>query len=484
MAIAQVVSGLDEEVLANMLCNVSVGVAVGSDASCLECRSAVDLLVRLLARLYPTMAFRDESGCGFDRKAASLARQINPGIDVSHKPTVEVAVGAVRGELNATDTFFAGCDGWTARLSREKPQSCGSSNNPFGAGLVACLAASEVFKQLFKPEAQLGHELELSIPPSCISIANRYDVEGVVGNLVLAGAGAIGNATAWALSRVQVRGTIDIVDDEAIDLGNLQRYVLAKRIDENKLKAEFVAEQFNGTLKANAHPVKISKYLELRNSRTDLLLLALDSAYDRRAAQASLPRRIANAWTQPNDLGVSVHNFLQGACVNCLYRPEGQQTNEDATLAECFGVMDRLMEVRSMLHKNEGAPRYLLEAISVARNVPLEKLLPFEGRSLRQLYSEGFCGGAVIPLKNLDAEDVDVHVPLAHQSAMAGVLLAAAAIRSGLGEPHASIVTQFDVLKPQTKFQSYPVNKDTSGGCICQDEDYIDVFLQKYVDKN
>ena len=50
------------------------------------------------------------------------------------------------------------------------------------------------------------------------------------------------------------------------------------------------------------------------------------------------PRRVANAWTQPGDLGVSSHDFLEGACVNCLYLPDGEQKNEDQIIAGIFRV--------------------------------------------------------------------------------------------------------------------------------------------------
>ena len=66
--------------------------------------------------------------------------------------------------------------------------------------------------------------------------------------------------------------------------------------------------------------------------------------------------------------------------------------------------------------------------IPLGSALPLAKLLPFEGRPLRTLYTEGFCGGAVIPLGDPERPANDVHVPLAHQSALAGVLLAAAAV--------------------------------------------------------
>ena len=104
----------------------------------------------------------------------------------------------------------------------------------------------------------------------------------------------------------------------------------------------------------NSFPARL---LEKTHHQAENLLLALDSAKDRRAAQASLPRRIANAWTQPSDLGVSQHEFLDGACVNCLYLPEIRQRNEDDIIAEALGVPERLMEVRELLYRRDGAPR-------------------------------------------------------------------------------------------------------------------------------
>ena len=479
IAIAQAISGLDETRLETMLGGVCVGVVLGAGATGSEGRAAVDLLVRLFARLYPAITVRDESNGGAYREAAELARRVNPRVDLSQTPTVEVVIGSVSGGRKVPRTLFAGSSGWTARLSRSDPQTCGNSNNPFGAGLVACLAAADVFRHLFLQGAELEDDLEIAIP-AAVASDDDPEVNGDVGRLVLAGAGAVGNATAWALSRAHVIGSIEIVDNESIDLGNLQRYVLAERDAENKPKAEFLAAKFAGPLRAQAYGCSLAEFLERKGYRTEVLLLALDSATDRRAAQASLPRRIANAWTQPGDLGVSVHNFTKGACVNCLYQPNGQQSSEDVIIAESFGVSDRLMEVRELLHKREGATRSLLEAISAARGVALEKLLPFEGRSLWDLYSEGFCGGAVIALGEIGVPADDVHVPLAHQSALAGVLLAAAAVRLGQREPEHSTIAQLDVLRSQERFQVYPVAKDSRGSCICQDKDYVEAFRGKY----
>ena len=123
---------------------------------------------------------------------------------------------------------------------------------------------------------------------------------------------------------------------------------------------EYIARKFNGMLNANAYQCELAEFVQKKRHTVDCLLLALDSAYHRRSAQASLPRWIANAWTQPGDLGVSTHDFLDGACVYCLYLPDGTSKNEDEIIAETFGVPDRVMQIRILLYKNEGAPRICL----------------------------------------------------------------------------------------------------------------------------
>ena len=481
VAISQVISGLDEQRLEARLADVCIGVTIGPDAGSEEGRAMADLLVRLLARLYPSLVIREEGEGGVGDQVSALARRINPRIDLSGQPTIEVVVGTARPRWKTARTVFVGSKSWSARLSTHDPQGCGASNNPFGAGLASCLAAADVFRHVFLPGAeQLDGECEIAVPNVGEWATDDGDVHGNVGSVVLAGAGAIGNAAAWALSRTRVEGSIEIVDHESVDLGNLQRYVLAERDDEERPKSPFVAGEFNGKLSASAHECTLAEFLQKKRHKVDNLLLALDSAKDRCAAQASLPRRVANAWTQPGDLGVSSHDFLEGACVNCLYLPDGEQKNEDQIIAESFGVPDRLMQVRTLLYQNAGAPRDLLVAIATARDLSLTKLLPFEGRPLRALYTEGFCGGAVIPLGDLGRPANDVHVPLAHQSALAGVLLAAAGVRMGLSGRVDSVVTRYDVLKPQKRFQVSPAAKHAGERCICQDADYREVYRRKY----
>src|SRR6185312_4825959 len=330
VAIAQAISGLDEDRLSGALDKVRVGVTLGRDSEHIEGRALTDLLVRLLARLYPTLIFRAESKSAAAESARDLARRINPHVTLEGKPTIELVVGSTRLRSWASQRLYAGSTGWTATFSDNKPQSCGNSNIPFGAGVAACLAAANLFRRVFLPESALDTDVTFDTMDHNRAAGSSIPTAKMSTDLVLAGCGAIGNAAVWALSRAPMSGKITLVDHQSIDLGNLQRYVLADRVDEGSAKPAVAARFFIGALKAIPVEQDLASFLETNGHRIDHLLLALDSAQDRRAAQASLPRWITNAWSQPGDLGISTHDFLNGACVSCLYLPERALMNEDA----------------------------------------------------------------------------------------------------------------------------------------------------------
>lgn len=480
VAAAQAISGLDKERLAHQLDRVVVGVTLGSDADTAEGRALADLLVRLLARLYPKLTLKAPGARALLATMEDLASCINPNIETGGTPTVEVVIGNPRLTRSKATRIFAGTRSWDGRVSASQTLSCGDSSIPFGAGIAACLVAANIFRHIFLASPQLDSDATFSALENGELLKFRKRIRGSAGRIVLIGAGAIGNAAAWALSRTQMTGEVHIVDHERVDLGNLQRYVLTARSDVGAQKSELLAGKFQGPLSAVPFDTDLANYLQANGHVHQKMLLALDSARDRRAAQASLPKWVANAWTQPGDLGMSTHDFLNGACVSCLYLPEQAGHNEDQLIAEALGIPDRIMEVRTLLFRGEGTPRGLLDAIASARNVDIERLLPFEGRTVRSLYTDGFCGGAVIPLGQIGAPRADVHVPLAHQSAFAGILLAAAAVRHSLGGAKGSKITQLDVLKRLPMELTRPAAKPERQNCICQDADYRAAFDAKY----
>ena len=78
VAVSQVISGLDEKRLASRLADVRIGVTIGPDAGGDEGRATADLLVRLLARLYPSIIIRDEGAGGVGDEVRALARADQP----------------------------------------------------------------------------------------------------------------------------------------------------------------------------------------------------------------------------------------------------------------------------------------------------------------------------------------------------------------------------------------------------------------------
>jgi hypothetical protein len=484
LAASQVLAGFDEERIRAALDSVRVGVAIGTDAAnCTEGRAIVDLIIRLLARLYPTLVVRCEIGAqDAASDAMSLARKINPNIDFVSDPTIEIAIGAALPCAGGWPRIFVGSNGWNAFVGTKESRTLGSSQNPFGAGAAACFAAANLFRWVFQGgEASLDKDSTFSVLQNEQRQASDAPLEGSLGEIVLVGVGAIGNAAGWALSRLPMEGVLHIVDHQVIDLGNLQRYVLADRSDEAGIKAEVVARYFQGNVQSKPHALNFENFVASKGYAWPRMILALDSSRDRRATQASLPQWIANAWTQPGDLGVSSHDFLDGACVSCLYLAGHALENEDAIIASALGIPEQLMHIRTLLHNGDGIPRVLLDSIAMAHAIPIDRLLPFEGRPLRNLYTEGFCGGAVIPLGAVGTPRQEIHVPLAHQSALAGLLLVATAVRHALGLNRSGThVTRIDVMRPLGSHLTQPAAKDRRGICICQDADYRDVYKSKY----
>ena len=75
-----------------------------------------------------------------------------------------------------------------------------------------------------------------------------------------------------------------------------------------------------------------------------------------------------------------------------------------------------------------------------------------------------------------------LHVPLAFQSALAGLLLASEATRDILtnGAQRKTLVRRINVLRPLNISLPQPVLKAGTGSCICEDLDFITAYRAKY----
>ena len=352
VAISQVIQGFQKDAFVEKLNGVRVAIAFGEEAATSrDGRELLDLSVRLAARLYPSLTFATvPDGEWFADELKTLASSINPNIDTSDTgaSSVGLAIGIDAPAIDA-QTIYAGCEGWLAKVGTTEPCSTSDTGNPYGAGFAACLAAANLFRFLFLPNGRALLDADVSFPPDVDSFPS-LTAAPLNDPLVLVGVGAVGNSAAWALARTPLTGQVYLVDPQVVELSNLQRYVLCERSDEDGIKVEIVGKEFKGSLKALPQRGTWASFLEAEGYRWERVLVALDSARDRRAVQGSLPHWIANAWTQLGDLGVSTHSFLgQDACLACLYLPIQTSKNQDQLVAEGLSIPQLQNQVRILL---------------------------------------------------------------------------------------------------------------------------------------
>ena len=518
LAAHQILNGVTPETFAGMLAAHVVGIALDDHAATSdEGRTGMELSVNLAARLYPRLAIiplGPPAGPGSNaaRELAALARAINPEIELVTDPrsvTAAIVFGSTRFD-GVRHTVYAGSRGWDVLLSPSDPRGSGATANPFGAAAAACFASANVFRAAFGehlPEADPDPELTLSMynrkfreTPAEAPVLGDIPID--VDETIVAGVGAVGSAAVWTLARVAgLRGSLHLVDPEQVTLSNLQRYVLtaqehsAAQVQKVDRAAEVLeaAQRTRGEnrLRVVPHAQRWGDFLRDRgNWHLPRVLTAFDTKGDRLAAQAALPRRLLNAWTQLGDLGVSRHvAFGSEPCLACVYwlRPGGKSDAE--RIGDAMGLPGAPMEIRNMLYTHQPIGPDFVRGVAARREIvdedQIATLLAYSGHSLREFYNEAFCGGVVLRLGGTaDSPDVRVEAPMAFQSALAGVLLAAELVIDAHlpteGAERRPVRTVIDLLRPLAPYLNPPIGRRNDGLCLCNDPDYVAAYEQKY----
>jgi hypothetical protein len=499
LAAAQVLGGFDLSAFQAALQSQVICVAFDREAArSPEASNTLQLAVNLLSRLYPRLAIAplDAEARAVSHELVAHSLAINPAIEITDdlsQVSACIVVGLQRPQVEAP-VVFAGSDGWVVHLSSSAPVGIGTSKNPFGAGAAACLAVANIFRITFAgqlPHSKVDETVRLSLvdyDPSASQPSNHPLRPVDLGESYLVGLGAIGNGAVWALGKLKsLRGKLHLIDHETVDLSNLQRYVLAKQADADAAtpKADLAAHALSGTgLVIDPHRVRWGQFLRTR-SNWDLqrVAVAVDSARDRQAIQAALPRWITNAWTQPDALGVSTHQFIgDSACLMCLYLPDAKQLDLDVVIAQAIGLPDAIREVREMLYRHTPINRQWIDRIATARGISSEPLLGFEGKTLDAFYRQAVCGGVLLRLGSNPNTSANAEAPMAFQSALAGIMLAAELVLNADSTQQADRpdITTINLLRPLGTHLSQPRKKSPTGRCICQDQGYVQRYMAKY----
>lgn len=493
---SQVLTNFDRGDFESILLRNTIEIAFDKNAvDTNEGKYSLDMITRLVVRLYPKIKFRsinldDDS---YHQYLINLAKSINPVIDISENDsTIRVVVGQTKLPSNDIPTIYVGSENWIVKFSSKEPVGSTNHNNPFAAGVAACIASANIFRFVFKdnlPHGYLDSDFSLSIFTFSKTFQdNGPEIKNVsLPESTLVGLGAIGNGFIWALNRIaNLAGDINLIDDEKIELPNLQRYVLADQGSLDHSKVEMAVSHLKNTkLNIHAYPYEWRRFLQERNNWSiNQVAVAVDSAKDRILIQGALPKKIFNAWTQPEALGISRHlNFLKSACLACLYLPNSKAKNRSEEIAENLGLMGEENEklIRGYLALNKAVDESLVGQIAAAKKISVEVLRPYIGKQLDIFYSEVVCGGVLMKLSNDSGQTINVEVPCAFESAMAGILLAAEIVIDAEGlRKSIPTITRFNLLRPLTNYILEDQVKHHLGMCICQDEVFSNAYRVKY----
>jgi molybdopterin/thiamine biosynthesis adenylyltransferase len=487
LSAAQVLRNATYDQISSRLLGTALGIAFDDEAvKTREGRIAVETVVNLASRLFPSICLVALEGRAveYSTRLLEIARGINPEIEIEvgmQKAAFTIVLGRTPVE-NGAPRIYMGSDGWVVRLSADRPQGCKDSGNPFAAGACACFGLANAFRSIFAQELD-GAELDGDVALSLIDF-NGAAQEPLnpawkvpsLGEVHLAGVGAIGSGVIWALRSItEAKGRLVLIDHEDIELSNLQRYIITRQDSIEQGKVQLAAAHWESDIEVVPCKLRWEDYVQTRHKDVvNRVLVALDSPEARCAVQAALPRRIINAWTGHSFLGISRHfSFGEEACLMCLYFPEGKTKNEDEIIAEELRMPERFREIRDLLYRNLPLNRPWLERIASSTGVSIGDLEQFENKSIRELRAKVVCGG--ITFKAGPSNQI-IDVPLAFQSTLAGILLAGELVIDvqSLRTTPTRTITQLNILKPipSELFEARPKH----AACICCDPIYKEIY--------
>ncbi len=463
-------------------------------------RAGYLLAVNLGTRLYPRLSL--DAPAGLAEEGESLARAINPGCEFGAAPLDSLILSWRGGEPTANRVTLA-AEGWNLWIDAT---ASGSSAAPPAAMAAAALGMGELFRALFSDRLEHGRTEPAPMSLNLITLGEPLETPPLpdtieLGPVHLAGCGAIGQALAATLKELPVKGTLYAVDHDQLDTGNLQRYLLSTAVDIGAAKPALIERAFAG------HPLAVER-IPTRwgaDERTvpgcETVLSALDSKQGRIELQAGLPREIFNAWTQPQDIGVSRHQaFGSDPCLACLGWPRRARPSESQLIASALGEHElrvlhylitaipvgRSLPAASIQATGRlGLPddaatwaeRSLLEDLIERYGLPREEFEAFQELPIRALYRDAVCAGMLLEHVGADREG-GVSVPLAHQSALAGIMLATWLLIDRVPSLRslrpAATQARYDVLRGGV--QVWPRQRGLQPQCLCSDPDFQSVF--------
>jgi hypothetical protein len=391
--------GVDEAEAANLL---DVRVLVTYDSTCEPSKIIAEFVTTLIAR------------------TISGATEHNEGPFAA-----ELVLGGARPRHAGAPTIWVSADSSGASIGIS--QSCAPRMGPLHGALAlltSCYASALIMA------AALHDRLPLA-PASNIGL-NWSDLFGAelgflsnscdLGEVFLAGAGAVGNSFLYALQFFRTSGELYICDPKNVMPGGLNRCLWFDESDLYQSKAERLSDRAQPQFEyLRLMPVvgTVGQAAKLRGADHPLqrLIVGVDSRRARRSIQLEFPREVFDAST--TDIREIVVHFnhqpTDRACLSCIYPESEREITHQHHVADALGI-----DVEDV-HQE-----FVSEAVATRIVVAYPALNPQDlvGRAFDSLFKE-LCGQGALR----SAEGRQVLAPFAFVSVLAGTYLAIETIR-------------------------------------------------------
>ena len=334
----------------------------------------------------------------------------------------ELVVGAAVPRTSGIKIYLGVHDGYVLiSQSTRATEACVPIPAILGV-LVACYASAATLYRA------LGSILPFGLPEPFVLRFNELGIDWAsvsepidLGHSYIAGAGAIGNGFLWAAKHLALRGQLDIVDDDCVSSGNLNRQIWfhvndigAPKVDRLVMKAQPLFHRLTlvpRQCRLQALPEK-SEGSWLRR-----LIVAVDSPRARRALQNEFPGEVFDAST--TDIReIIIHHHAQPttqACLSCIYEPDDEEFSRERHIAEHLGVSVEDVESERIS---------AAAAQSITLKYPKLVATDVEGTAYDTLFRSLCSESELSPLAGKR-----MVVPFAFVSVLAGTLLALEVVR-------------------------------------------------------
>ena len=415
-------------------------------------------LVNLVSRFTDSMDIRLPGGHGrMEGEMVRLAESAGcraAGGRGRAGPDPDVALSVGGGPAGGRLSVSANSSGWVSYVA------CGGSaggqdgavQNPIGAMGAACLASAEAFKGLLEAAgcserrvAEHPGMLALSFldyaayepgappgrrgrgrpagargPPAADHGSQRPLPRRVrAGEIVLAGAGAVGSSFLYSAREVDVLdATVRAVDDDVVDETNLNRCPAFFVSDIGRPKAVAAEAMSRGGLRVAGSVARLGEYLG-GNGGLDAVVSAVDNRDARLGVQFDLPRVVFHGATGGAVAAVSVIKLPENACLCCIF--DERKSRAESIAAET-GIPREL--VRKALAKGGRLTAEHLAHVEKRHGAVPPGLRRLVGQSFEGAYAAEMCGK--LPVSS-GATKASASVPFA--SFFAGLALAGEVVK-------------------------------------------------------